>query len=221
MRRMNINGNLTLMDYCTNGPQWASGGFIADSKTDTVTNGSQQQYLVRNSSIGTWSNGVWNQVFAGVNGAPADQLRPAASPTRTAQSGSGTYTTLPTNPVSREKPYLYIDSTGQLQRLRAQPPQTNSSGTTWANGPTPGTIAAAVQLLPGQAVRFRRDHQQPARQRQEPAADARRLQRRPEHRDQPVGHRRARHGHRHPDRRQRRGPDRPSATSRASSSPES
>ena len=26
-------GNLTLMDYCTAGPQYASGGFIADSRT--------------------------------------------------------------------------------------------------------------------------------------------------------------------------------------------
>ena len=32
MRRVDINGgNLTLMDYCTAGPQYASGGFIADS----------------------------------------------------------------------------------------------------------------------------------------------------------------------------------------------
>ena len=61
----------TLMDYCT-GPSFASGGFIADSEFDnSVTNGSQQQWLVRNSSIGGWSNGVWNQVFSGVVGAPA------------------------------------------------------------------------------------------------------------------------------------------------------
>ena len=46
MRRVNVNGNLTLMDYCTAGPQYASGGFIADSKTGTVINGSQQQFLV-------------------------------------------------------------------------------------------------------------------------------------------------------------------------------
>ena len=69
MRRVNITGgNLTLMDYCTAGPQYASGGFIADSQTGFVINGSQQQFLVRDSSIGGWSNGVWNQVFAGVAG---------------------------------------------------------------------------------------------------------------------------------------------------------
>jgi hypothetical protein len=44
MRRINITGgNLSLMDYCTAGPQYASGGFISDSKTGDVINGSQQQ----------------------------------------------------------------------------------------------------------------------------------------------------------------------------------
>ena len=136
MRRMNINGNLTLMDYCTNGPQWASGGFIADSKTDTVTNGSQQQYLVRNSNIGTWSNGVWNQVFAGVTGAPNDNFtKPHTNPDGTVRPG--TYTTLPTNPLSREKPYLYIDS-NQQYNVFVPSAATKTAGTTWANGSTPG-----------------------------------------------------------------------------------
>ena len=76
MRRVNITGgNLTLMDYCTAGPQYASGGFIADSQTGFIINGSQQQFLVRDSSIGGWSNGVWNQVFSGVLGAPAPVVR--------------------------------------------------------------------------------------------------------------------------------------------------
>src|SRR6266545_5776754 len=67
MRRVNISGgNLSLMDYCTAGPQYASGGFIADSKLPFTINGSQQQWLTRNSELGGWSNGVWNQVFAGV-----------------------------------------------------------------------------------------------------------------------------------------------------------
>jgi hypothetical protein len=102
LRRVNVNGNATLMDYCT-GPSYASGGFIADSQfSGSVTNGSQQQYFVRNSNIGGWSNGVWNQVFAGVNGAPAQNFGIAG----------GVYTTLATNPESREKPFLYVDSSG-------------------------------------------------------------------------------------------------------------
>ncbi|MET1010392.1 MAG: adenylyl cyclase, partial [Gaiellaceae bacterium] len=77
MRRLNIGGaNLSLMDYCTAGPQFASGGFIADSNLPFVINGSQQQWLIRNSQIGGWSNAVWNQVFAGVEGAPSEASFP-------------------------------------------------------------------------------------------------------------------------------------------------
>src|SRR5258705_81718 len=62
LRRVKVNGNMTFMDYCTAGPQYASGGFMSDSVTGSIVNGSQQQFLVRNSSIGAWSNAVWNQV---------------------------------------------------------------------------------------------------------------------------------------------------------------
>ena len=69
MRRVHVNGLTTLMDYCT-GPSFASGGFIADSAFDgsTVINGSQQQWMTRNSRLDGWTNGVWNQVFSGVPG---------------------------------------------------------------------------------------------------------------------------------------------------------
>jgi hypothetical protein len=131
MRRVNITGgNLTLMDYCTAGPQFASGGFIADSKAGFVINGSQQQFIVRDSTLGGWSNGVWNQVFSGVVGAPA-QCFPADA------SCGGPYTTLDTTPASREKPYLYVDSKGRY-RVFVPAPRTGSSGPTWENGPTPG-----------------------------------------------------------------------------------
>src|SRR5215204_5355728 len=93
MRRLNIAGaNLSLMDYCTAGPQFASGGFISDSKLPFTVNGSQQQWLIRNSEIGGWSNAVWNQVFTGVVGAPDDATFP-----------NPPYTTLATTPLSREK----------------------------------------------------------------------------------------------------------------------
>jgi hypothetical protein len=130
MRRVNVNGFATLMDYCTP-PSWASGGFIADSSFNgsTIVNGSQQQWLVRNSSIDGWTNGVWNQVFSGVVGAPA-QCFPA-TPT------CGPYTTLATSPVTREAPYLYADAAGN-ENVFVPSAQTNSSGTTWGSGPTPG-----------------------------------------------------------------------------------
>jgi hypothetical protein len=117
MRRVHINGLTTLMDYCTP-PSFASGGFIADSEIDSaVTNGSQQQWLVRNSKLGGWSNAVWNQVFSGVVGAPAQSFPKPP------------YTTLPQSPVTREEPFLYVDSAGNfnvfvpaLQRNSSAPP---------------------------------------------------------------------------------------------------
>jgi len=131
MRRVNITGgNLTLMDYCTAGPQYASGGFIADSKTGFVINGSQQQFLVRDSSIGGWSNGVWNQVFSGVAGAPPQSFS-------TTPFNPPPYTTLATSPVTRERPFLYLDAAGNYNVL-VPALRRDSSGTTWANGPSAG-----------------------------------------------------------------------------------
>ncbi|WP_062516131.1 hypothetical protein [Demequina gelatinilytica] len=127
MRRLDISGgNLSLMDYCTAGPQYASGGFIADSRLPYTINGSQQQWLVRDSEVAGWSNGVWNQVFSGVEGAPSEASFPAE-----------TYTTLDTTSVSREKPYLYVDDDGRYL-VRVPAAQRDTSGVSWADGMTPG-----------------------------------------------------------------------------------
>jgi len=132
IRRVLVNGNTTLMDYCT-GPSYASGGFIADSEFagGTVISGSQQQWLTRNSNLDGWTNGVWNQVFSGVVGAPA-QCFPAQS------SCGGPYTTLAISPVTREAPYLYVDSDGHFN-VFVPAVQVNSVGTTWGGGATPGS----------------------------------------------------------------------------------
>lgn len=127
MRRVDVTGGtLSLMDYCTAGPQYASGGYIADSRAGDVVNGSQQQWLTRNSQIGSWSNGVWNAVFSGVDGAPDDATFPDPP-----------YTTLEQTPVSREKPYLHVDARGRYQ-VRVPAAQQASSGVTWDEGVTPG-----------------------------------------------------------------------------------
>jgi hypothetical protein len=127
MRRVVVTGGtLSLMDFCTAGPQFASGGFIADSSAGPIINGSQQQWLTRDSEIGSWSNGVWNAVFAGVQGAPSDATFP-----------NPPYTTLATTPVSREKPFLFVDGQGSWN-VRVPSAQRSSSGVTWRNGLTPG-----------------------------------------------------------------------------------
>jgi hypothetical protein len=132
MRRVNVTGgNLTLFDYCTAGPQFSSGGFIADSQTGFVINGSQQQFLVRDSSIGGWSNGVWNQVFSGVQGAPPQSFS-------TTPFNPPPYTTLDTSPVTRERPFLDVDSAGNYN-VFVPAVRHDSAGTTWSSGPTAGS----------------------------------------------------------------------------------
>ena len=127
MRRVDVTGaNLSLMDYCTAGPQYASGGFIADSRSSFVVNGSQQQWLIRNSEVGGWSNGVWNQVFSGVVGAPSEDAFP-----------NPPYTTLETTPLSREKPWLYVDAAGTY-RVRVPDAASQTRGTSWGDGDSGG-----------------------------------------------------------------------------------
>jgi hypothetical protein len=133
MRGVHVTGgNVTLMDYCT-GPSFASGGFIADSAFEggTVINGSQQQWLVRNSDLDGWTNGVWNQVFSGVVGAPA-QCFPAAA------TCGGPYTTIATSPTTREAPYLYLDAGGSY-RIFVPSWQSESAGTSWRGGASAGS----------------------------------------------------------------------------------
>ena len=126
MRRVHVNGFATLMDYCT-GPSFASGGFIADSAFDgsVIVNGSQQQWITRNSKVDVWTNAVWNQVFSGVIGAPAQSFP------------NPPYTTLATSPVTREAPYLYEDANGGFA-VFVPSARHDTAGTSWATGQTPG-----------------------------------------------------------------------------------
>ncbi|MFD6972482.1 discoidin domain-containing protein [Streptomyces sp. NPDC059949] len=120
-RRMHVKGGLNL---APNGYGWASGGYIADSKIDgQVGNYSQQQWYTRDSSIGGWSNGVWNQVFSGTQGAPAQGFP------------NPPYTTLDTTPISREKPFLYLD--GNDYKVFVPAKRVNARGTSWGNGTAP------------------------------------------------------------------------------------
>ncbi len=129
LRRVHINGLLSLMHYCGAGPYYASGGFIADSEFtgSSVTNGSQQQWVTRNSNLDGWSNGVWNQVFCGDNGAPAQNF-----------GNGGVYTTLASCTVTEEEPFLYTDSQGNYN-VFVPAVQHNSSGPAWASGTEAGT----------------------------------------------------------------------------------
>ena len=137
MRRVDITGgNLSLQDFCSAGPQFASGGFIADSAFSggTIINGSQQQFVVRNSNLDGWSNGVWNQVFSGDVGAPAQSF----SATSGLTNGTEPYTTLAASPETQEEPYLQTSASGDYS-VFVPALQHNTVGTTWQAGATPGT----------------------------------------------------------------------------------
>jgi hypothetical protein len=130
MRRVIINGSLLLQDYCANN-NFASGGFIADSKvTGNLNFFGNQQYMVRNSSIGGAAgcpNGLWNMVYSGVQGAPA--------PVFTGQCQQNTV--LAASPVTEEAPFLYTDASGKFN-VFVPAVQKNSSGTSWSSGTEAG-----------------------------------------------------------------------------------
>jgi hypothetical protein len=125
LRRVHVKGVLWLEPG--NGG-YSSGGYLADSKVDGITiNGSQQQWITRNSELGgDWTNGVWNQVFSGVVGAPV------------ADYPTNPYTVLPTSPVTREKPYLYVDADGDY-RVFLPALRHDTAGTSWGAGKEQGT----------------------------------------------------------------------------------
>ncbi|WP_328890369.1 discoidin domain-containing protein [Streptomyces sp. NBC_00316] len=118
-RRMHVKGGLNL---APDGYGWASGGYIADSRIDgQVGPYSQQQWYTRDSSVGGWTNGVWNMTFSGVEGAPAQSFPDPP------------YTTLDTTPVSREKPFLYLD--GAEYKVFVPAKRTNARGVSWSGTP--------------------------------------------------------------------------------------
>ncbi|WP_433831211.1 ricin-type beta-trefoil lectin domain protein [Actinoplanes sp. CA-015351] len=128
-RRMHVRGNLALSDG-----GWSSGGWISDTKIDgQIDSGSQQQWITRNSQIGSWAGRNWNQVFVGVQGAPATSFP------------NPPYTSVGQSPVIREKPYLYVDAAGAY-RVFVPALRRNVSGTTWANGNPAGESISLSQF---------------------------------------------------------------------------
>jgi hypothetical protein len=116
-RRMHVRGSLALSDG-----GWSSGGFIADSKIDNqIQNGSQQQFIFRNTQMGSFTGQNWNEVFVGDQGAPGNSFP------------NPPYTTVGSSPTIAEKPYLYVDSAGAYQ-VFVPALRSNAVGTTWANG---------------------------------------------------------------------------------------
>jgi len=130
-RRIDVHGNLQLFPASFG---FASGGYIADTRVSGQTSSvSQQQWYTRDSNFGSWAGGVWNMVFSGTIGAPANSF---PSPPET---------TLATTPFSRDVPYLYLDSAGRY-RVFLPSLRTSASGPSWTSGSTPGTSLPMSQF---------------------------------------------------------------------------
>ncbi|MEY9891430.1 hypothetical protein ABIA31_005095 [Catenulispora sp. MAP5-51] len=138
LRRMDINGSLALS---LNG--YSSGGFIGDSVvTGQVNSGSQQQYMLRNDQFGSWAGANWNMVFTGSTGVPGNSFPNPPD------------TSVGTTPTISEKPYLYVDGSGNYN-VFVPSNQANRSGTSWSNGNTPGSslpISSFHIAKPGDSV---------------------------------------------------------------------
>lgn len=121
-RRMHLAGDLALDDG-----GWSSGGFMADCRIDgTIRSGSQQQWFTRNTAMRAWEGANWNMMFMGVEGAP---------PTRFPEPA---HTTLPAVPLIREKPFLFVDASGDW-RVFVPALRRDARGTSWASGRPAGT----------------------------------------------------------------------------------
>ncbi|HEY2735933.1 MAG TPA: collagen-like protein [Polyangiales bacterium] len=127
LRRFHVTAGINLFDPEGGPNEWASGGFIADSKIDgTVVPGSQQQFLTRNVTMQMWTGGVWNMVFVGNRGNPSGAW--PASP----------YTFVDKTPTIREKPYLTIDDAGSYSVV-VPALQSDTQGTSWEAGAAKST----------------------------------------------------------------------------------
>ncbi|MFF0119805.1 discoidin domain-containing protein [Micromonospora arida] len=134
-RRMHLRGAQNQIQLWNGGDGWSSGGLMADTRIDgLVVSGSQQQWYSRNSEFGNgWTGSVWNMVFQGVNGAPAPSFP------------NPSHTVIPQTPQVREKPFLYVDGTGEY-RVFVPALRTNSTGTSWYNKTPAGSSISLSQF---------------------------------------------------------------------------
>ncbi|CAJ1341081.1 unnamed protein product [Effrenium voratum] len=112
LRRIIVTNDLDLYQYRQGdrAAGYASGGYMSNSMVKgKVSSGSQQQYLARNSQVGTWRDGVWNEVFVGTEGAPSSHC--GADAAKCAKP----FVTVNAAPKVAEKPFIsFSNGTYQL-----------------------------------------------------------------------------------------------------------
>ncbi|MEH3159373.1 MAG: adenylyl cyclase [Sphingomonas taxi] len=130
-RRVHLHGDLALDDG-----GWSSGGFMADCRIGgVVRSGSQQQWFTRSTALAGWQGANWNMMFMGVDGAPATSFPEPP------------YTSLPTVPLIREKPFLAVDARGDWQVV-VSALRRDTHGPSWAGAsPPPRTVPLSRFLI--------------------------------------------------------------------------
>jgi hypothetical protein len=124
LRHVHVKGSISLADS-----GWSSGGFLADSLIDSnVNSGSQQQWFSRNSKWAKWNGGSWNMTFVGCTVTPG-----TAWP----------YTVVTNTPAFQEKPYLYLDKSGNAF-VNVPVTKADTQGPSWS--PTTPTVGTPYAL---------------------------------------------------------------------------
>ena len=139
MRRVQVDGALFLHDEYG----WCSGGFLADSNTDLMTDsGSQQQWLSRNCNWKAWMGANWNMVFVG---------------TEEGKNPTGTWPVVPYTEVEKteamqEKPFLiYDDEEGYMVYVPKE--RENAIGVSWEDhGQVVRSVASGEGFRAGRQV---------------------------------------------------------------------
>ena len=194
MRRVNIDGNLVLDDDTSGNTtsNWSSGGFISDSVvTGQVNSGTQQQFLMRNDKLGSWTGSNWNMVFVGSTGVPAPEL-PEPAGHDGEPDPDGRREAVPVHRLLRE-----------LGRVRALEPD-ELAGRLLGEREHAGNLAAAERFLHRDAQQHGRPDQRRAGGRAGPAVHPRRLPDQRHHQRHQPRHRRARPRPGHPGVQRRR-----------------
>lgn len=120
MRRVQVDGALYLHDNYG----WCSGGFLADSNTELMTDsGSQQQWLSRNCSWKVWMGENWNMVFVGTEEGENPRGTWPAIP----------YTTVESTEYIQEKPFLIYDEENGYQVFVPEVRE-DAIGVSWEDG---------------------------------------------------------------------------------------
>lgn len=120
MRRVQVDGALYLHDNYG----WCSGGFLADTNTELMTDsGSQQQWLSRNCSWKSWMGDNWNMVFVGTAEGENPRGTWPAIP----------YTTVEVTEKIQEKPFLIYDEKEGFQVFVPEVRE-NAMGVSWEDG---------------------------------------------------------------------------------------